>query len=96
MPPKKEEVGSIDKFPKEGRQPPGRKQTDAEKRVTDAAALASIESFLTDEDREELKKRDAAGVIGRNVLQHHHKRKHRAGTRRRRRHRSRGKTSRRK
>ena len=93
MPPKKEEVGSVDKFPKEGRPPPGRKQTDAEKRVTDAAALASIESFLTDEDREELKKRDAAGVIGRSVLKHHN-RKHRAGTRRRRR--SRGKTSRRK
>jgi hypothetical protein len=37
---------------------------------------------------------DAAGVIGRSVLKHHHKRKHRAGTRRRRR--SRGKTSRRK
>ena len=63
MPPKKK-VGSVEKFPTESRPPAGRDQTDAEKKLTDAAALASIESFLTPEDREELKKREAAAKKG--------------------------------
>jgi hypothetical protein len=60
MPPKKE-VGSVVRFPKESRPPAGRDQTDEEKKLTDAAALASIESFLTPEDREELKKKGGRG-----------------------------------
>jgi len=64
MPPKKEVVGIVEKFPKESRPPAGREQTKEEKEVTDAAALASIESFLTPEDREELKKREAAAKKG--------------------------------
>lgn len=63
MPPKKE-VGSVLKFPKESRPPPAREQTPEEKAVSDAAALASIESFMSEADREELKKREAAAKKG--------------------------------
>ena len=80
MPPKKK-VGIVEKFPKESRPPAGREQTKEEKEVTDAAALESIESFLTPEDREELKKREAAAKKGGRTRRRTRRRRSRRTTR---------------
>jgi hypothetical protein len=85
--------GSVIHFSKESRAALKKQGEDSEAGLTKSQkeAREKIRADLDRQTEESLRakvKEDAAGVIGRKVLEHH-KRKHRAGTRRRRSRRSR-------